>query len=61
MNDHGRTIRAKKQRTRIGKYSFVSRIIKLWNQLSAEALATFPCKSHIVRNKDGKEITSEEK
>jgi len=33
------------------KYSFVNRTIKLWNQLSAEALAIFACKSHIFRKK----------
>ena len=60
-DDHDRKIRARKQRTDIGKHSFVNRTIKLWNQLPAEALATFPCKSHIVRNKDGKVIVSEEK
>jgi hypothetical protein len=31
----------------IGRYCFVNRTIKLWNQLPAEAQATFPCKSHI--------------
>jgi len=34
--------RTRKQRTLMRKYSFVDRIIKLWNQLPAEALATFP-------------------
>ena len=41
-DDHVRKIRARKQRIDIGKYSFVNRIIKPWNQLTAEALATFP-------------------
>jgi hypothetical protein len=31
-------------RTDIGKYSFVNRTIKNWNQLPAEALGNFPCK-----------------
>jgi tagatose-1,6-bisphosphate aldolase non-catalytic subunit AgaZ/GatZ len=35
---------ARKQRTLTRKYSFVDRIIKLWNQLPVEALATFPCR-----------------
>jgi len=48
-DDHGRKIRGSKQRTDIGKYSFVNRTIKLWNQLPAEALATVLCKSHILR------------
>jgi hypothetical protein len=60
-DDHDGKIRARKQRTDIGKYSIVNRIIKLWNQLPAEALANFLCKSHIVRNKDWKVIISEEK
>ena len=46
-DDHDRKIWARKQRTDIGKYSFVNRTVKLWNQLPAEALATFRCKSHI--------------
>jgi hypothetical protein len=48
-DDHERKIRARKQRTDIGKYSFVNRTIKLWNQLPAEALTIFPCKSRIFR------------
>jgi hypothetical protein len=54
--DHDRKIRARKQRTDIGKYSFVNRTIKVWSQLPAEALATFPCKSHIYRRRVGKEL-----
>ena len=38
---------SRKQRTDIGKCSFVNRTIKPWNELPAEALATFPCKSHV--------------
>ena len=38
------------QRTDNGKYSFVNRTIKHWNQLAAEALGTFPCKRKIFRN-----------
>jgi hypothetical protein len=41
-DDHDRTIRTRKQRTDIGKYSFVYRTIKLWKQLPAKGLATFP-------------------
>jgi hypothetical protein len=29
--DHGEKIRSRKQRTDIGKYSFVNRTIQLWN------------------------------
>jgi hypothetical protein len=42
--NHVWKIRDRKQRMEIGKYSFVSRTIKNWNQLPAEALRTFPCK-----------------
>jgi hypothetical protein len=31
--DHNRKIRSRKQKTDIGKYSFVNRSIQLWNQL----------------------------
>jgi hypothetical protein len=55
--DHVRKIRDRKQRTDIGKYSFVNRTIKNWNQLpAAEALGTFPCKPKIFRNKVRKAI-----
>ena len=53
--------RARKQRTDIGKYCFVNRTIKLWNQLPAEALATFCCKPQIFRKRVRKVIISEEK
>jgi hypothetical protein len=45
-----------KQRTVIGKYSFVNRTIKNLNQLPAEELGTFPCKSKIFRNRIRKAI-----
>jgi len=41
-DDRDCKIRARKQRTDIGKYSSVNRSIKLLNQLPAEALVTFP-------------------
>ena len=47
--DHVRKIRDRKQRTDIGKYSFVNRTIKNGNQLPVEALGTFPCKPKIFR------------
>jgi hypothetical protein len=47
--DRVRKIRDRKQRTDIGKYSFVNRTIKNWNQLPAEALGTFPCKPNNFR------------
>jgi len=36
--DHERKIRNRRQGTDIGKYSFVNRAIRLWNQLPAEIL-----------------------
>jgi len=56
--DHAQKIRDRKQRTDIGKYSFVNRTIKHWNQLPAEALGTFPCKTKFFRNKVRKAITN---
>jgi hypothetical protein len=50
-DDHDRKITSKKQRTDIGKYSIVNRTIKLWNNLPAEALVTFPCKPHMFRKR----------
>jgi len=47
--DHVRKIRDWKQRTDIGKDSFVNRTIKNWNQLPAKTLGTFPCKPKILR------------
>ena len=43
-DDHNRKIRTRKQRTGVGKYSFVNRTIKSCNQLVAGLLASFPCK-----------------
>jgi hypothetical protein len=59
--DHYRKIRARKQRTDIGKYSFVNRTITDWNKLPAEALGTSPYKPHIFRKTVRKVITSEVK
>jgi hypothetical protein len=42
--DHNLKIRTAKQRTDVGKYSFVNRTIKSWNQLPACLLASFPSK-----------------
>jgi hypothetical protein len=36
--DHGKKIRSRKQRTDIGKYSFVHRTMQLWTQLPEVAL-----------------------
>jgi len=42
--DHERKIRSRRQRSDIGKYSFVNRTIQHWNQLPAEVLRNLPCK-----------------
>jgi hypothetical protein len=60
-DDHNRKTRARKQKTDIGKYSFVNRTIKLWNQLPAEALAAFPYRSRIFKKRVRKVIMSEVK
>jgi hypothetical protein len=54
-------IRARKQRTDVGKYSFVNRIIADWNQLPEEMLGTSAGKPHIFRRRVRKVITSEVK
>ena len=53
-DDHDRKIRTTKQRTDIGKYSFVNRTIKHWNQLPAEALATSPVDYMFLKRRLGK-------
>jgi hypothetical protein len=60
-DDHDRKIRTRKQKPDIGKYSFVNRTIKLWNNLPAEALVSFPCKPHIFRKRVRKLNISEAK
>ena len=42
-------IRNRRQRTDIGKYSFVNRTIEHWNQLPAEVLEPLPCNSTTFR------------
>ena len=42
--DHDWKLRCRRQKTDIGKYSFVNRTIHHWNQLPAEVLGTLPCK-----------------
>jgi hypothetical protein len=54
--DHDRKIRSRKQKTDIGKYSFVTRTIHLWNQLPAEALGTLSSKSSNFRKRVRKVI-----
>jgi hypothetical protein len=53
---HDRQVRRRKQRTYIGKYSFVSRTIQLWNQLPADALETLSSKRSNFRKRVRKVI-----
>jgi hypothetical protein len=61
MVDHYRKIRARKQRTNIGKYSFVNRSITDWNELPEGARVIFRCKTHILETSVRKVKTSEGK
>jgi hypothetical protein len=54
-------IRARKQRTDVGKYSFVNRTTAGWYQLPEEVLGTYPGKPRIFRRRARKAITSEVK
>jgi hypothetical protein len=54
--DHVRKIWDRKQRTDIGKYSFVNRTIKIWNQLAAEVSGTLPCKPNTFSKRVRKAI-----
>ena len=49
--DHRWKIRARKQRTDIGKYSFVNRSITDWNQLPEEAIGTSHGKTHVFKTR----------
>jgi len=53
--DHERKIR-RRQRTDIGKYSFMNRTIQDWNQLPAEVLGTLPCKPNTLKKRVRKVI-----
>ena len=52
--DHERRIRNRRQRTDIGKYSFVNRTIRLWNRLPAENFGALRCKPNTFRKRVGK-------
>jgi hypothetical protein len=54
--DHGKKIRSRKQRTDVGKYSFVNRNTRLWNQLTEDALWALSCKPSSFRNRIRKVI-----
>jgi len=49
--DHHWKIRARKQRTDMGKYSFVNRSITDWNQLPEGAIRTSHGKIHIFKTR----------
>ena len=57
-DDHNRKIWTRKQTTDVGKYSFVNRTIKSWNQLPAGLLASFPCKLNAFRKRVKNVVTS---
>jgi len=50
-------MRYSRQRTEIGKYSFVNRTIQLWNKLPMNALGTFPSKLSTFRKRVRKVIS----
>ena len=54
--DLERKIRSRRQRTDIGKYSFLNRTIQDWNQLPAEVLGTLPCKLNTLKKRVRKAI-----
>ena len=56
--DNNRKIRTRKQRTDVGKYSFLNRTIRNWNQLPASLLASFPCKLKTFRKRVKNVVTS---
>jgi hypothetical protein len=56
--DHERKIWSSRQRTDIGKYSFVNMTFQDWNQLPAEVLRTLPCKPNTLK-KGVREVINE--
>jgi len=50
--------RTRKQRTDVGKYSFLNRTIRRWNKLPASLLASFPCKLNTFRKRVKNAVTS---
>jgi hypothetical protein len=57
-DDHSWKVMSRKQRTDVGKYSFVKRTIKDWNSLPAGILASFLCKLNTFRKKVRDAVTS---
>jgi hypothetical protein len=56
--DHNWKIRTRKQRIDVGKYFFINRTIKGWNQLPASLLASFTCKLNTFRKRVKNAINS---
>ena len=54
--DHERKVGSRRQRTDIGKYSFINRTIQHWNQLPAEVLGTLPWKPITLKKRVRKAI-----
>jgi len=55
--DHDCKITNRRQRTDIGKYSFVNRTIRLWNKLPMNALGTFPIKQSTFKKRIRKAVS----
>jgi hypothetical protein len=58
--DGDRKIRSRKQRTDIGKYSFVNRTKQIWYLLPADALGTLSCKPSNFRKRVRKVMSRSE-
>jgi hypothetical protein len=58
LQDHNRKIKSRRQRTDIGKYSFVNRTIINWSRLPADLLASFPSKLKTFRKRVKKVVTN---
>ena len=56
--DHKWKIRARKQRTDVGKYSFVNRTITDWNQLPEGEIGALTSNTYSFRKRVRKVITS---
>ena len=51
-------IRTRKERKDVGKYPFINRAIKSWNQLPASLIASFPSKLNNFRKRVKNVVTS---
>ena len=58
MEDHSPEIRTRKERTDVGKYSFLNRIIKYWKKLTGDLLSSFPFKLNPFRQRVKNIVTS---